>query len=190
MKRIFTILLTAALLCTVFAGCGKRETPPADPASPEKNTEIDGPDSGQQNISAEPSEDPSENRLEDTMYIHIGKHTLPVRMADNSSAEALLALLKKGDITVAAHDYGSFEKVGSLGTELPTNDERITTAPGDVILYQGAQITVYYDTSSWSFTRLGKVQGVTADELRAILGDGDVTMVLSLDGRDGKTLDD
>lgn len=193
MKRIFTILLTAALLCTALAGCGKRETPPADSASPEKNTESDGPDSGQQNISADspadPSENPSENRSEDRMYIHIGKHTLNVKMADNSSAEALLALLKKGDISVAAHDYGSFEKVGSLGTELPTNDERITTAPGDVILYQGDQITVYYDTNSWSFTRLGKVQGVTADELRAILGDGDVTMVLSLDGRDGRAAD-
>ncbi len=79
-----------------------------------------------------------------------------------------------------AHDYGNFEKVGALGTQLPTNDERITTEPGDVILYQGDQITVYYDTNSWSFTRLGRVQGVTADELKAILGDGDVTMVLSL----------
>ncbi len=114
------------------------------------------------------------------MYIIIGEHTLKVEMADNSSAKALLALLKDGDITVDAHDYGSFEKVGPLGTELPTNDEQITTEPGDVILYQGNQITVYYDTNSWSFTRLGKVQGVTADELKAILGDGDVTMVLSL----------
>lgn len=93
---------------------------------------------------------------------------------------ALLALLKDGDITVNAHDYGSFEKVGSLGTKLPTNDEQITTEPGDVILYQGNQITVYYDTNSWNFTRLGRVQGVTAEELKGILGAGDVTMVLSL----------
>ncbi len=114
------------------------------------------------------------------MYIIIGEHTLTVKLADNSSAKALLELLKAGDITVEAHDYGGFEKVGALGTELPTNDEHITTEPGDVILYQGDQITVYYDTNSWSFTRLGKVQGVTAEELKAILGDGDVTMVLSL----------
>ncbi len=115
------------------------------------------------------------------MYIVIGEHTLAVKMADNSSAKALLALLKDGDITVEARDYGSFEKVGALGAELPTNDEEITTQPGDVILYQGDKITVYYDTNSWSFTRLGKVQGVTAGELKEILGDGDVTMVLSLD---------
>ncbi len=114
------------------------------------------------------------------MYIIIREHTLTVKMADNSSAKALLALLKDGDITVEAHDYGSFEKVGALGTELPSNDEQIATEPGDVILYQGDQITVYYDTNSWKFTRLGKVQSVTADDLKAILGDGDVTMVLSL----------
>ncbi len=98
------------------------------------------------------------------------------------------AALKQGETPVATIAYGSFEKVGALGTELPTNDEQITTEPGDVILYQGNQITVYYDTNSWSFTRLGKVQGVTADELKAILGDGDVTTVLSLNapGRESK----
>ncbi len=119
------------------------------------------------------------------MYIIIGEHFLTVKMADNSSASALLALLKNGDISVDAHDYGSFEKVGSLGTKLPTNDEQITTEPGDVILYQGDQITVYYDTNSWRFTRLGKVQGVTTDKLKAILGDGSVTMVLSLKSPNG-----
>ncbi len=168
MKRIFAILLSAALLCIVFAGCGKTEISSSDPTPSENSAESRKSDSTLQNTS------------EDTMYIMIGEHTLNVKMADNSSAKALLALLKDGDITVDAHDYGSFEKVGALGTELPTNDEQITTEPGDVILYQGNQITVYYDTNSWSFTRLGKVQGVTADELKAILGDGDVTMVLSL----------
>ncbi len=168
MKRIFAILLSAALLCIVFAGCGKTEISSSDPTPSENSAESRKSDSTLQNTS------------EDTMYIMIGEHTLNVKMADNSSAKALLALLKDGDITVDAHDYGRFEKVGSLGAELPTNDEQITTEPGDVILYQGNQITVYYDTNSWSFTRLGKVQGVTADELKAILGDGDVTMVLSL----------
>ncbi len=168
MKRIFAILLSAALLCIVFAGCGKTEISSSDPTPSENSAESRKSDSTLQNTS------------EDTMYIMIGEHTLNVKMADNSSAKALLALLKDGDITVDAHDYGRFEKVGALGTELPTNDEQITTEPGDVILYQGNQITVYYDTNSWSFTRLGKVQGVTADELKAILGDGDVTMVLSL----------
>ncbi len=177
MKRIFSILLSAALLCAVFAGCGKTQATPIEHTPSENSAESGGPDS-------EPQE-----TLEDTMYIIIGEHTLTVKMADNSSAEALLALLKDGDITVEAHDYGSFEKVGALGTELPANDEQITTQPGDVILYQGDQITVYYDTNSWSFTRLGKVQDIAADELKAILGEGDVTMVLSLNDPDNTASD-
>lgn len=124
------------------------------------------------------------------MYIIIGEHTLTVALADNSSAAALRELLQKGDITVDAHDYGNFEKVGPLGTGLPTNDEQITTEPGDVILYQGNQITVYYDTNSWNFTRLGKVQGVDADELKTILGEGDVTMKLSLTNPNDVTVSD
>ncbi|MPN07297.1 hypothetical protein SDC9_154563 [bioreactor metagenome] len=77
-------------------------------------------------------------------------------------------------------DYGNFEKVGELGTTLPRNDESITTKPGDIILYQGNQITIYYDTNTWEFTRLGRINDVSPQELRGILGDGDVTTVLSL----------
>lgn len=78
------------------------------------------------------------------------------------------------------HDYGSFEKVGPLPTSLPENNEQITTEPGDIILYQGNSITVYYDENTWNFTRLGKVQDVTEQELREILGAGDVEITFSL----------
>lgn len=168
MKRIFSILLSVVLLCTVLAGCSQGQVLPENSAQTESGTQGSNPDP----TPPEPKED--------TMYIIIGEHTLTVALEDNSSAAALRELLQKGDITVDAHDYGSFEKVGSLGMELPTNDEQITTEPGDVILYQGNQITVYYDTNSWNFTRLGKVQDVDADELKTILGEGDVTMKLSL----------
>ena len=76
--------------------------------------------------------------------------------------------------------YGNFEKVGPLGTKLPRNDTQITTQAGDIILYQGNQITIYYDTNSWNFTRLGKVDGVTQAELKKILGKSDVTAVFSV----------
>ena len=74
---------------------------------------------------------------------------------------------------------GSFEKVGSLGTDLPRNDEDITTTTGDVILYQGNQITIYYDENRWNFTKLGHID-IGQDELKTILGSGDVTVILSL----------
>ena len=109
-----------------------------------------------------------------------GNHNLTATLADNSSATAFYELLGKGPLTVDMNDYGNFEKVGSLGTSLPRNDTQITTAAGDIILYQGNQITIYYDTNSWNFTRLGKVDGVTQDELKKILGKGDVTAVFEI----------
>lgn len=114
------------------------------------------------------------------IYAHVNGKVLKILAAENSSADAFLDLLKAGDVTVDMHDYGSFEKVGSLGTSLPRNDEQITTEPGDVILYQGDQITIYYDVNSWSFTRLGKVQDLSQAELKEILGDGNVTITFSL----------
>lgn len=68
-------------------------------------------------------------------------------------------------LTVDMSDYGNFEKVGSLGQSLPTNDQSITTQPGDVILYQGNSITIYYGTNTWSFTRLGKIENTTREGL-------------------------
>ncbi len=115
-----------------------------------------------------------------------GKSELTATLADNSSATAFYELLKKGPLTVDMHDYGNFEKVGSLGTSLPRNDTQITTTAGDIILYQGNQITIYYDTNSWNFTQLGKVVStsstttITQAELKKILGKGDVTAVFEI----------
>ena len=109
-----------------------------------------------------------------------GSHKLSATLADNSSAAAFYELLKKGAVAIKMRDYGSFEKVGPLGTTLPRNDTQITTTAGDIILYQGNQITIYYDTNSWNFTRLGKVDEVTQAELKKILGKGDVTAVFEI----------
>lgn len=101
-------------------------------------------------------------------------------LAENSSAQALKELLGNGPLTIEMHDYSNFEKVGPIGQNLPTNDERITTAAGDIILYQGSSLVIYYDTNSWSFTRLGRVDNVTQAEMKEVLGPGDVTATLSL----------
>ena len=109
-----------------------------------------------------------------------GNHTLAATLVDNSSSRSFVELLSKGPVTVDMQDYGSFEKVGNLPASLPRNDTSITTEPGDIILYQGNKITIYYDTNSWSFTRLGKVDGVTPSELRKILGKGNIKAVFEL----------
>ena len=112
--------------------------------------------------------------------IKIGSEILTAEPEDNSSAEALAELLKEGSMTLDLHDYGSFEKVGELPQALPRNDEQISVDYGDIILYQGNQFSIYYDKNSWSFTKLGHISGVTQEQLKAILGEGNVTVELSL----------
>lgn len=114
------------------------------------------------------------------LYIKVNETTLTATLVENSSTAALKELLAKNDITINMSDYGDFEKVGSLGASLPRNDEHITTESGDLILYQGNSITIYYDTNTWNFTRLGKIDNVTQGKLKQILGDGDVTVTFSL----------
>ena len=114
------------------------------------------------------------------LKITVGDYELSATFADNSSAEEFRELLVQGPVTVEMEDYGGFEKVGSLGRSLSTNDRRITTEPGDVILYQGNSITIYYDTNTWSFTLLGRIQGLSQEDLKDILGEGSVRVTFSL----------
>ena len=115
------------------------------------------------------------------LVIEVNGKTLYANLEDNSSAEALKEKLNPGPVTVEMHDYGNFEKVGALPWDLPRNDTQITTEPGDVILYQGDQITIYYDTNSWNFTRLARIGNTTKKELLAALGDGSASVTFSLE---------
>ena len=127
-------------------------------------------------------ENATEADMTKRITISVNGHTLTATLVDNTSAQALYNLLQEGPITIEMHDYGNFEKVGSLGTTLPGNDEQITTQAGDLILYQGNQLSIYYDTNSWSFTRLGKIDNITQSELKQILGTGSTAVTLSAAG--------
>lgn len=133
---------------------------------------------------AQPSAQPTPENNEEggeqmKIAISVNGHDLTATLEDNSSASALMELLKKGDITVNAHDYGGFEKVGDLPQSLPRNDQSITTSPGDIILYLGSSICFYYGTNSWDFTRLGRIDGAENMDIKAIYGSGNATFVLS-----------
>lgn len=153
-------LLAVLLLLPVFPSCAENH---------KSDTEVC--------LSPKPEKPMQENR---TITVKVGSHRWTATLADNSSARALGGLLVKGDITIRMKDYAGMEKVGSLGTTLPRNDEQTTTAAGDLILYQGNQFVIYYDTNSWSLTRLGKINDATRENLLSVLGDGDVTVTLSL----------
>ena len=111
---------------------------------------------------------------ETTMILRIDGTEVPVTWENNESVQALQAL---APLTIEMSMYGGFEQVGSIGSSLPRNDRQTSTAPGDLVLYSGNQLVVFYGTNSWAYTRLGHVD-LTKAELTALLSEHDVTITL------------
>ena len=110
----------------------------------------------------------------------IGDAEVSVEWEDNAAVQALEQMAAPGPLTVQMSMYGGFEQVGSLGAPLPADDVQTTTAAGDVVLYAGDQIVVFYGSNAWAYTRLGHITDKTADEMADLLGNGDVTVTLSV----------
>ena len=117
------------------------------------------------------------------MYITIDGRTESITLADNNATKALVARLQEAPVTITLNSSGGFEIWGALGFSLPTSNEQINAQPGDVILYNGSNICIFYGTNSWSYTRLGKVDNLSASELASFLkaGDSNIKVTLSLD---------
>lgn len=116
----------------------------------------------------------------DTMKLFVGDKELPIIWEDNESIKALKELVKDKPLTIQMSMYGGFEQVGSLGTNLPRNDVQTTTTSGDIVLYSGNQIVMFYGSNSWAYTRLGKAANTSASEMAKLLGNGNVTITLSM----------
>ena len=152
MKRILKAL--AVLLCLLLAGCGTAETPEpsAAPIIPE------------------------ETGLEEiNMKLFINETEVPVTWEQNESVAALQALAGGDGLTVSMSMYGGFEQVGSIGQSLPRNDKQTKTVSGDIVLYSGNQIVVFYGSNSWAYTRLGHVE-LSKSEMTDLLAGGNVTL--------------
>lgn len=122
----------------------------------------------------------NENKVENMeVYIKVNDKVLSVELENNLATKELKNRIENGDIVVKTSEYGGFEKVGSLGVSLPREDKNITTSAGDIVLYQGNQISIFYESNSWSYTKLGKIKGVTGEELKKILGSGDVSITFT-----------
>lgn len=114
-----------------------------------------------------------------TLVIAVGNTAFYAALEDTPAAEALTEALSQEPITVDLHGYTGFEKMGALPWALPQSDEKAcTTNPGDVMLFQGDQIAIYYDSMIWDYTRLAKIEDVTKQELLEAFGNGDVTVTL------------
>lgn len=166
MKKLIVLLLSPMLF--MFVGCSSNNT---------SSSTADLPSTTENGNTEEPTINPIEKKY---VYATINNQVLEIALEDNSSVDALLEKLNDGDVIVVMHDYGNFEKAGSLGFTLPRKDANITTTQGDVILYQGNQITIYYDENTWNFIKLGHID-ISHAELMSILGSDDVKVVFSIE---------
>ena len=116
------------------------------------------------------------------MKLKINDEEVDVKWEDNDSVRALADLASKGPVTVDTSLYGGFEQVGSLGTDLPNEDVDTTTEPGDIVLYSGSSIVVFFGTNTWAYTRLGHIEGKSVDELRNMLGGKSAVLTITSEG--------
>lgn len=183
--RLSLLLLLAALLLSACGGeaaapvpteaATETEAPVITPAE----TAAPTPAPAEAEAPAEP-ESPIEATVEEeaSLKLWIGEQEVEVLWEDNDSVRALAELAGTEGLTVALSGYGGFEQVGSLGKSLPRSDVQTVTGPGDIVLYSGNSIVLFYGSNSWAYTRLGKIQGLDESELRQLLGAGDVSIRL------------
>ncbi|MCM1262593.1 MAG: cyclophilin-like fold protein [Butyrivibrio sp.] len=202
MKRYIAIILVL-LLPLGIAACGNdakggessttqdvevfdTNSSPKEDNEPGLETEPELESAGAEETESEPEPAGVEEMEDDTvetdqLYIKVGQSTLTAVLEDNESAEALKELLAGEVLTISASNYGGFEKVCSLGTELPRNDSQTTTHAGDICLYNGNQIVIFYGSNSWAYTRLGRVSDADEAELETILSGEETEITLSLE---------
>lgn len=120
----------------------------------------------------------SEGNTVEKMTLQIGNNTFTATLENNDAVDALVDMMREAPIVIQMSDYSGFEKVGSLGTSLPASNKQTTTQSGDIVLYNGNQIVIFYGFNSWSYTRLGRIDDLSGWE--DALGSGDITVTLSL----------
>lgn len=169
-KFICGLLLCLLLLLTTACASAPKEPPLQEGTSLQISTMPD---------SDAPKEEQEMTQQEETrISVAVGGSTFTAVLEENEAADALRNLLEKEPLILEMRDYAGFEKVGALGRSLPAQDQQTTTQAGDIVLYQGNQIVMFYGSNAWSYTRLGRIEDLTGWE--AALGSGDVTVSLFL----------
>lgn len=182
----------ALLLLLALCGCAKTETPESTSAVVTDSTgtvtaDTALPESGESTeVQAELPEDSGSRQTTSTedipmtteLLLTIDGQEVSVAWEDNDSVAALMELAAEASITIQMSMYGGFEQVGPIGTNLPRNDVQTTTEAGDIVLYSGNQIVVFYGSNSWAYTRLGRIESLSSSELTSLLGNGAVELIL------------
>lgn len=168
MKKLWIAL--CFLFTLALVGCTEKKPESTESVSSTESVEMTSVSQEESHISE--IEDMTPTAI---VVVTVGDRVFSVEMDGNSSADAFYEKLKENPVTIEMHDYGNFEKVGELPWELPRNDRKITTEPGDLILYEGNQITVYYAENTYNFTKLGRLNAEPEEILEAFGGKDNIT---------------
>jgi hypothetical protein len=192
-SKTASLVLCGVFLLFLLGGCAEKESHSSqetvmsetetsstgNPSATEQPLPTDNPAETEKPAPTEEASLPAETSPTEelTMMLRIDNAEISVRWEDNESVEALKDLIREAPLTINMSMYGGFEQVGSLGTSLPRNDAQTTTEAGDIVLYSGSQIVVFYGSNSWAYTKLGHVE-LSAAEMSDLLSHGDVTITL------------
>ena len=186
MKKKYIVLIVILILIIVIAGIFIYERLHASLYVNEEGTSfsvIGGADGPTAIFVAgkipDESKNEAESNEEDEMKLAIGDTEVSVSWEQNVAVADLEEVVNEEPIVIEMSMYGGFEQVGSIGRNLTRNDKQTTTAPGDLVLYNGNQLVVFYGSNSWSYTRLGKIQNLSEAELEELLSNGDVTITIT-----------
>ena len=203
MKKIAAVLLIV-LCCVLFSACNGEEnkteittpttqlttsesTTAAMTTQPTTNTTIEPitqvPETtaiNKQETQAQSVEQTEQTEQTSALQMTIGGTSVSVVWEDNDAVQALKELCKDQPLTIAMSMYGGFEQVGSIGTALPQDDVQTTTSAGDIVLYSGDQMVVFYGSNTWAYTRLGHISDQSADGMAELLSNGDTVITVSL----------
>lgn len=200
MRNRFIGIILLCMIFSLLAGCGSvqaKDSSEVTSTSEAVQSEQDTPEVTQQAAEGEETMTADEQTTpevvqeqeftqeavkgeEAMLQMTIGGTPVEVEWEDNESVEALRQLCREEPLTIQMSMYGGFEQVGSIGQRLPRNDSQTTTQSGDIVLYSGDQIVVFYGSNSWAYTRLGHVTDKSDEEMAQMLGNGDVTITVEM----------
>ena len=176
MKKILIIMLVI-VLSLISAACADKE----EMQGPGVQEETQQSETGDADTAEEQKADDEEESRMIEMTLKINDEEVNVKWEDNESVRALADLAAKGPVTIDTSLYGGFEQVGGLGITLPSNDVNTTTEPGDIVLYSGSNIVVFFGTNNWAYTRLGHIEDKSREELRDMLENNNTVMTIVSD---------
>lgn len=201
-RKLFSVSVCIVAFTIILSGCADRQNNNDLQSSEPQNSEIvtstqssfltesdtgaehstPSTDNEQSNVtdgSSSNDNSTTEKSTVEKMNLQIGNSSFTATLESNAAVDALVDMMREAPVVIQMSDYSGFEKVGSLGTSLPTSNKQTTTQSGDIVLYNGNQIVIFYGSNSWSYTRLGRIDDLSG--WKDALGSGGVIVTFSID---------